>query len=93
MDGAAGESLHAGLDGAALVDRVGMDRNLNVVVVGHGAGMSIAAGVVPQSSCSFSPPAPARICSLMPSGLEELPRPVKTKLREIEFVAGIISFR
>ncbi len=30
--------------------------------------LSMAAGVVPQSSCSLSPTAPARICSRSPSG-------------------------
>ena len=33
----------------------------------------MAAGVVPQSSCSLRPQAPASICSLMPAGLLVLP--------------------
>ena len=40
----------------------------------------MAAGVVPQSSCSFRPIAPAAICSSRPSGSELLPLPVKPKL-------------
>ena len=39
----------------------------------------MAAGVEPQSSCSFSPIAPARICSCSPSGIELLPLPRKPK--------------
>ena len=39
----------------------------------------MAAGVEPQSSCSFSPSAPLRICSSMPSGSEVLPLPRKPK--------------
>ncbi len=41
--------------------------------------LSIAAGVVPQSSCSFSPQAPASTCSLMPAGLQVLPLPKKPR--------------
>ena len=41
--------------------------------------LSIAAGVVPQSSCSFSPQAPASICSLRPAGLLALPLPKKPR--------------
>ena len=40
---------------------------------------SIAAGVVPQSSCSFRPIAPAAICSARPAGMAVLPLPVKPK--------------
>jgi hypothetical protein len=40
---------------------------------------SIAAGVVPQSSCSFKAQAPAQICSIRPSGREALPLPAKPK--------------
>ena len=39
----------------------------------------MAAGVVPQSSCSFSPQAPASTCSLMPAGLLVLPLPKKPR--------------
>ena len=39
----------------------------------------MAAGVEPQSSCSFSPIAPARICSCSPSGIELLPLPRNPK--------------
>ena len=41
--------------------------------------LSMAAGVVPQSSCSFSPQAPASTCSLMPAGLLVLPLPKKPR--------------
>ena len=40
----------------------------------------MAAGVVPQSSCSFRPIAPARICSRSGSAPEPLPLPRKPKL-------------
>ena len=41
--------------------------------------LSIAAGVVPQSSCSFSPITPASICSSSGSGRLALPLPRKPK--------------
>ena len=37
----------------------------------------MAAGVVPQSSCNFSPHAPARSCSANGSGVDALPLPRK----------------
>ena len=40
---------------------------------------SIAAGVVPQSSCSLKPIAPPASCSASPSGLAEFPLPRKPK--------------
>ena len=40
---------------------------------------SMAAGVVPQSSCSFNPMAPARTCSRRGSGVEQLPLPRKPR--------------
>ena len=40
----------------------------------------MAAGVVPQSSCSLRPTAPATICSAKPSGLAVLPLPVKAEI-------------
>ncbi len=40
---------------------------------------SIAAGVVPQSSCSFSPRQPARICSTSDSGRLAFPLPRKPR--------------
>ncbi len=40
---------------------------------------SIAAGVVPQSSCSFRPMAPASICSTRPRGSLALPLPSRPK--------------
>ncbi len=39
----------------------------------------MAAGVEPQSSCSFSPSAPARICSRSAAGPDPLPLPRKPK--------------
>lgn len=47
----------------------------------------MAAGVVPQSSCSLSPMAPARIWSTRPSGADELPLPVNPKLSGMSSVA------
>ena len=48
------------VDEARLVQRVGVDRHLHVVLSRRRARQqSIAAGVVPQSSCSFRPIAPA----------------------------------
>jgi hypothetical protein len=41
---------------------------------------SIAAGVVPQSSCSFRPMAPASICSASGSARDVLPLPRKPRL-------------
>ena len=41
--------------------------------------LSIAAGVVPQSSCSFNPMAPARTCSRSGSGSDALPLPRKPR--------------
>ena len=40
----------------------------------------MAAGVVPQSSCSFRPQAPAAICSSSGAAVEALPLPRKPKL-------------
>ncbi len=40
---------------------------------------SMAAGVVPQSSCSFKPMAPASICSMSASGRLALPLPRKPR--------------
>mmetsp|Transcript_5078 Transcript_5078/g.20381 ORF Transcript_5078/g.20381 Transcript_5078/m.20381 type:complete len:458 (+) Transcript_5078:528-1901(+) len=44
---------------------------------------SIAAGVVPQSSCSFMPTAPASMMSCKPSGFAVLPLPVNAKFSGI----------
>mmetsp|Transcript_3125 Transcript_3125/g.9036 ORF Transcript_3125/g.9036 Transcript_3125/m.9036 type:complete len:209 (-) Transcript_3125:1067-1693(-) len=51
---------------------------------------SIAAGVVPQSSWSLRPTAPAATASTRPSGLEELPLHVKPKFRGKSSVAWSI---
>ncbi|RUS13289.1 hypothetical protein BC937DRAFT_95560 [Endogone sp. FLAS-F59071] len=47
----------------------------------------MAAGVVPQSSCSLSPMAPARTWSTRPWGADELPLPVNPKLSGMSSVA------
>ena len=39
----------------------------------------LAFGVVPQSSCSFNPQAPPRICSSSPAGSAALPLPRKPR--------------
>ena len=39
----------------------------------------MAAGVVPQSSCSFSAQAPASTCSISAAGFEALPLPAKPR--------------
>mmetsp|Transcript_19704 Transcript_19704/g.59666 ORF Transcript_19704/g.59666 Transcript_19704/m.59666 type:complete len:317 (-) Transcript_19704:1234-2184(-) len=53
---------------------------------------SMAAGVVPQSSCSLRPTAPASTTSTRPSGLELLPLPVKPKFMGMSSVdRSIIS--
>ena len=44
--------------------------------------LSIAPGVVPQSSCNLSAQAPAFTCSINPSGLEELPLPANARFME-----------
>ena len=41
--------------------------------------VSIAAGVVPQSSCNFNPQAPALICSANGSAVAAFPLPRKPK--------------
>ncbi len=51
----------------------------------------MAAGVEPQSSCSFRPIAPAAICSSMPSGIDVLPLPRKPKFIGSPSVAASIS--
>ena len=50
------------LDESRLVQGVGMDSDLHVVFLGDAQAVSMAAGVEPQSSCSFSPTAPALTC-------------------------------
>lgn len=51
---------------------------------------SIASGVLPQSSCSFSPIAPASTTSLIPFTPASFPFPVKPKLSGIPSVAAIM---
>mmetsp|Transcript_39931 Transcript_39931/g.118455 ORF Transcript_39931/g.118455 Transcript_39931/m.118455 type:complete len:229 (+) Transcript_39931:1323-2009(+) len=52
--------------------------------------VSIAAGVVPQSSCSLKPAAPAWITSSIPCGSDVFPLPEKPKLSGSESVARSI---
>ena len=54
---------------------------------------SIAAGVVPQSSCSFSPQAPAATCSRSGSGSELLPLPKKPRLTGYSSAASSMRAR
>mmetsp|Transcript_67160 Transcript_67160/g.193104 ORF Transcript_67160/g.193104 Transcript_67160/m.193104 type:complete len:264 (-) Transcript_67160:275-1066(-) len=51
------------------------------------SAQSMTDGVVPQSSCSFRPAAPAAMTSARPAGCEVLPLPEKPKLRGYESVA------
>ena len=51
---------------------------------------SMVAGVVPQSSCSFSPQAPAPTCSRSDSGRESLPLQRNPKLRGYSSAASIM---
>jgi len=51
MDGAAADRLQGILDETGLVQRIGVDLDLKIVLVGPPAGqVSIAAGIDPQSS-------------------------------------------
>ena len=52
--------------------------------------LSIAPGVVPQSSWSFKAHAPAFTCSIKASGFEEFPLPANAKFIEKESAACII---
>ena len=54
---------------------------------------SIAAGVVPQSSCSLNPAAPARSCSHSASSETVLPLPSSTMLTGQASVASSIRAR
>ena len=80
MDGAALERRDGILDKAEFVQRVRMDHHLDVVIVGDDRQLSIAAGVVPQSSCSFSAQAPALTISIIAAGREALPLPEMPRL-------------
>jgi hypothetical protein len=51
------------LRGSRLVQRVGVQRDLHVHASATDRQLSIAAGVLPQSSCSLRPMAPASTCS------------------------------
>ena len=64
VDRAALERGERGLDEARLVERVGVDRDLHVVARRRPRGSCRSPpGVVPQSSCSLRPIAPASTCS------------------------------
>ena len=81
VDGAALEGRDRVLDEAALVQRVGVDHHLHVVGDRRRSRQqSIAAGVVPQSSCSLSAQAPAATCSISASGRDALPLPAKAEI-------------
>ena len=54
---------------------------------------SIAAGVVPQSSCSLNPPAPPSTCSHSPSCDTVLPLPSSTTLTGIASIASCMRAR
>ena len=54
---------------------------------------SIVAGVVPQSSCSFSPIAPARICSSSAAGVAAFPLPRNPRFIGRPCVASIMRCR
>ena len=69
VDGAALDGGDGVFDEAGFVERVGVDGHLHVVLVGDRRQQSIAAGVVPQSSCSLRPQAPASTCSCSASGM------------------------
>ena len=58
-----------------------------------GRTLSIAAGVVPQSSCSFNPGAPARTCSRSGSGVDAFPLPRNPKLSGYAWAASYIRRR
>ena len=79
MDRAALEGGDRVFDEARLVQRVGMDRDLHVELVGDARQQSIAGGVVPQSSCSLRPHAPAAPARRA-AGCEALPLPKKPRL-------------
>ena len=83
--------LERRLDEAGFVQRVGVDRHLDVELVGDPQAASIAAGVVPQSSCSFSPIAPASTCST--SGPARLALPLPRKPRFIGNASAASSIR
>ena len=52
--------------------------------------LSMAAGVVPQSSCSFIAQAPARICSSSGAGTDALPLPAMPMFRGRSATASIM---
>ena len=57
------------------------------------SAQSMAAGVVPQSSCSLRQEAPPRICSTSPLGCEALPLPAKARFIGKASAASIMRAR
>ena len=81
VDGAPAERRDGVVDVAGFVQGVGVDGDLHVLFARRRRGSNRwSPGVVPQSSCSLRPTAPARICSSRPSGCEVLPLPVRPML-------------
>ena len=94
VDRAALEGGDRVLDEAGLVQRVGVDHHLHVVARRRPTGSSRwRAGVVPQSSCSFSAQAPARTISSSAPGSEALPLPAKPRFIGKASAASIIRAR
>ena len=79
VDGAALEGGNGVFDKAALVQRVGVDGDPRRRPSATARQLSTAAGVVPQSSCSFKPIAPASTCWRSASGRAALPLPRKPR--------------
>jgi hypothetical protein len=79
VDGAALDGGDRVFNEAGFVEGVGVDADLHIHPIGHRQTASMAAGVVPQSSCSLSPQAPARTCSSIASGVLALPLPKKPR--------------
>jgi hypothetical protein len=75
VDGPAAHRGERRLDVARLVQRVRVQRDLHPEASATVRHASIAAGVVPQSSCSLNPAAPARSCSHSASADTVLPLP------------------
>ena len=80
MNGAAGNGGDGVLDEARFVERVGVDGDRDVESLGDTKAVSMAAGVVPQSSCNLRAQAPASTISTRARGSEALPLPKKPRL-------------
>ncbi len=75
VDAAALDRGQGVLDETRLVEGVGVDVGLYPAASATVRQASMAAGVVPQSSCSLNPAAPPRNCSHIASALTVLPLP------------------